>query len=94
MSSHQQAERLLLLLDELQKRLSSPDGSTESNPSQMFAYFLERSSAGAECAYARKALLLFMKRDWEDVRNILCDIVKVIEEGEGIAAAGSSPKED
>lgn len=76
-ASHQ--EKLLLLLDELQKRLSSPDGSgAESNPSQMFAYFLENSSAGSECSYARKALLLFMKRDYQDIKKLVYDIVRTM----------------
>lgn len=72
-------EKLLLLLDELQKRLSSPDGTGESNPTQMFSYFLENSSAGAECSYARKALLLFMKRDYQDIRKLVYDIYRTIQ---------------
>lgn len=68
-------DKLLVLLNELQERLDSPDGGTsESNLPERYVWFMTNSSSGEECQYAKKTLRLFMKRDFMDIRDLIYNI--------------------
>ncbi len=75
-------EKLLVLLHELDQRLSYPAESRdkESNMAEQFCWFIENSSSGDNCQYAQKCLRVFKKRDYEDIKKLIYDVVKSIEE--------------
>jgi len=76
-NKQQLLEQLLVVLNDLQKRIKSPDGTSDSNPSEMYVYFCENSSAGENCSYAQKAITLFEKRDYEDVKRLVLEAAEI-----------------
>jgi len=74
--------KLLVLLNDLVKRLTTYNG-TESTPAESYSFFVERSSSGEECTYAKKAARLFEMRDYNDVRELIFEVYKCIMEIDG-----------
>lgn len=76
-------EQLLVLLHELDRRISFPSSDRESNMPEQFCWFLENSTSGENCKYAQKCLRLFMKRDYSDIRDLAFKVVELIKRIDG-----------
>jgi hypothetical protein len=81
---------LLLSLHELHSRLTRDD----SNLPEQFSFFTERSSTGVDCGFAEKARALFMRRDYNDIRELVLSVVQCYSdiEGEDIIVRSRSKK--
>lgn len=77
-------EHLLVLLEDLRKRLTTYNG-TESSPCESYCFFVERSSSGDNCQYAKKTVRLFEKRDYPEIRDMISCIYKHLQEIENNA---------
>jgi len=68
-------------LFDLRERLSHTKGNV-AGTDVIGAYdtFIRASEAGRSCPLAMRARSLFENNDYQDVKNILCDIMETIED--------------
>lgn len=86
---------LLIALDNLQRRINSHGGKMDGDSMvERYRYFVEHSERGTQCTYARKCKEIFLRYDYEDIRDQLLLVLEHLRLIEGKEFGASQAKRE
>jgi len=93
--SDKEPSDLIIELDTLQKRINSHGGKMDGDSmAERYRYFVEHSERGKSCVYARKCKDLFLRYDYEDIRDQLLLVLEELRLIEGRDFGAPQPRKE